>query len=263
MGNNRIERNSKIFHEELNKCILPEVAELPNSKCKRHMVENIEDFVVCHHKQLPILYRYSPADFFNISALLEDNIYLVSARYMNDEHEGQVWHAILDPEENETYKQLIQTQVYLKSFSEDKNSIYMWKNYADNFSGICVAYDFSSASEELLRKLYPVQYSPIAFRCSDHKIAISTPYLFMRKSMRWEEEHEWRFIETGAVSKPKPVNIKKYIRAIYFGIGMDDSLKNHIEHQMRLNRRSIQLYDMKMTITAKKRDEKDYGDPNF
>lgn len=227
------------------------------------MVENIEDFVMCHHKQLPILYRYSPADFFNISALLEDNIYLVSARYMNDEHEGQVWHAILDPEENETYKQLIQTQVYLKSFSEDKNSIYMWKNYADNFSGICVAYDFSSASEELLRKLYPVQYSPIAFRCSDHKIAISTPYLFMRKSMRWEEEHEWRFIETGAVSKPEPVNIKKYIRAIYFGIGMDDSLKNHIEHQMRLNRRSIQLYDMKMTITAKKRVENDNGNPNF
>lgn len=85
----------------------------------------------------------------------------------------------------------------------------------------------------------------------------------MRKSMRWEEEHEWRFIETGAVSKPEPVNIKKYIRAIYFGIGMNDSLKNHIEHQMRLNRRSIQLYDMKMAITAKKRVENDNGNPNF
>lgn len=51
------------------------------------------------------------------------------------------------------------------------------------------------------------------------------------------------------------------IRAVYFGIGMDDSLKNYIEHQ--LIKRKILFYDMKMAITAKKRVENDNGNPNF
>ena len=180
---------------------------------------------------------------------------------MNDEHEGQVWHAIFNPEENEAYQQLMQKQMYLKSFSEDKNSVYMWKNYADNFSGMCVAYDISNARENVLEKLYPVQYSPIAFRCSNHRKAISTRYLFIRKSMRWQQEHEWRFVEESIENKPEPIEIRNCIRAVYFGIGMDDSLKNYIEHQ--LIKRKILFYDMKMAITAKKRVENDNGNPNF
>lgn len=261
MGNNRIKRDSKIFHEELDKIIPPEMSELPNIGCKESDIVNIQNYVCDHRKELPILYRYSPADLFNISALLEGKIYLVSARYMNDEHEGQVWHAIFNPEENEAYQQLMQKQMYLKSFSEDKNSVYMWKNYADNFSGMCVAYDFSNARENVLEKLYPVQYSPIAFRCSNHRKAMSTRYLFIRKSMRWQQEHEWRFVEESIENKPEPIEIRNCIRAVYFGIGMDDSLKNYIEHQ--LIKRKILFYDMKMTITAKKRVENDNGDPNF
>ena len=35
----------------------------------------------------------------------------------------------------------------------------MWAHYADNYSGMCVEYDFSKLSETLLFHLYPVYYS--------------------------------------------------------------------------------------------------------
>ena len=65
---------------------------LPNYKSKEDTVEHIRGFVREHREELPILYRYSPADEYNISALIEGNVYLVSAERMNDANEGKVWH---------------------------------------------------------------------------------------------------------------------------------------------------------------------------
>ena len=130
-------------------------------------------------------------------------------------------------------------------------------NLSQSFGRVPVVLFFPGTYDEQ----YPVQYSPIAFRCSNHRKAISTRYLFIRKSMRWQQEHEWRFVEESIENKPEPIEIRNCIRAVYFGIGMDDSLKNYIEHQ--LIKRKILFYDMKMAITAKKRVENDNGNPNF
>ena len=79
--------------------------------------------------------------------------------------------------------------------------------------------------------------------------------------MRWQQEHEWRFVKRSIENKPEPIEIGNCIRAVYFGIGMEDSLKNYIEHQ--LMNRKILFYDMKMTISTEKRVEIINGDPNF
>lgn len=273
MENNEIERNSKIFHEKLDECIPPKTGNLPSLESKKGKVKIINNFVFENRKFLPVLYRYSPADEYNLSALREGKIYLVSAGRMNDANEGKVWHSCFDKEENNDYKMMMQKDAYLKSFSEDGNSEYMWVNYAENFAGMCVAYDFSHASEDLLKALYPVQYSSVGFQCADNKLAQLTPYLFTRKDVKWKNEREWRFIKTKPFNRDEaiPKSVEGCICAVYFGSNMDENLKQEIEYKLSQsdyesnseNRRHIDFYDIEPPITMKKRAEINYGNPNF
>lgn len=141
-------RNGKIFHSKLNKCISPRVGALPEYSKKEEVVDDLHEFIIENKGRLPILYRYSPADYFNVSALLNGELYLVSANHMNDYWEGnRDWGSNYSAEESAKNVKDEQKHIYLKSFSEDENSDYMWKKYADNFNGMCVAYDFSNASD--------------------------------------------------------------------------------------------------------------------
>ena len=263
-------RDKRIFHNELNKCINPEESTLPVWSTKNKVVDDLRNFMIANKEKLPVLYRYSPADYFNVSALLEGKLYLVSANHMNDYWEGKRdWGPNHSAEESAKNVKDEQKHIYLKSFSEDENSGYMWKKYADNFNGMCVAYDFSNASGELLRKLYPVQYTFTGFRCENNMKPLINPYYYLRKSKEWEPEHEWRFIEKEdqVRTEPKCEQVGEYIRAVYFGTGMDNSLKNHIERKLKEDRRFeerkyfIDFYDMK--TQRKKRVENDNGNPNF
>lgn len=88
---------------------------------------------------------------------------------------------------------------------------------------MCVAYDFSDAEDNLVGKLYPVQYTFTGFRCENNMKPLINPYYYLRKSKEWEPEHEWRFIEKEdrVRTEPKCEQVGEYIRAVYFGIGMD------------------------------------------
>lgn len=67
MGNNRIKRDSKIFHEELDKIIPPEMSELPNIGCKesdigifKTMFVTIEKsfrFYIVIHQQISLIFQ--------------------------------------------------------------------------------------------------------------------------------------------------------------------------------------------------------------
>ena len=135
-------RDKRIFHNELNKCINPEESTLPVWSTKNKVVDDLRNFMIANKEKLPVLYRYSPADYFNVSALLEGKLYLVSANHMNDYWEGKRdWGPNHSAEESAKNVKDEQKHIYLKSFSEDENSGYMWKKYADNFNGMCVAYE--------------------------------------------------------------------------------------------------------------------------
>ena len=82
-------RDKRIFHNELNKCINPEESTLPVWSTKNKVVDDLRNFMIANKEKLPVLYRYSPADYFNVSALLEGKLYLVSANHMNDYWEGK------------------------------------------------------------------------------------------------------------------------------------------------------------------------------
>ncbi|MCQ2453752.1 MAG: DUF2971 domain-containing protein [Clostridia bacterium] len=113
----------------------------------------------------------------------------------------------------------ITDSAFIKSFSENENDLYMWGQYADNFAGMCLAYDFSedeAADYEAVYHLFPVIYSSRRFgEYSPEKLSkvlnqykerereqrksdkIDIPVLpFLMKSKDWEKEREWRIIVT-------------------------------------------------------------------
>ena len=132
----------------------PNSGDLPTVRGKRRTVAEISDFIKGHKGHLPLLYRYSPADYYNVSALLDGSVYLVSAAHMNDFWEGKVVDST-NPNIDlvETLKKN-QEEIYLKSFSSDRNSSVMWQKYAGNYTGLCVTYIGKSyTAEELIKEI--------------------------------------------------------------------------------------------------------------
>lgn len=176
------------------------------------------DFVkehICGNK-IPKLYRYSPADYNNIRSLEKGQIYLSEAGLMNDIFEGLSCE--IDERVIENLN-MLNDIAYLKSFTENKNDLLMWANYADNYAGMCVQYDLEciEAENPLLYHLFPVVYTDkrytkanLAFsyeelkqlkqdidekNCPDSlEFLKDIMGLFVTKSECWKNEKEWRLI---------------------------------------------------------------------
>lgn len=235
----------------------PNSGDLPTVRGKRRTVAEISDFIKGHKGHLPLLYRYSPADYYNVSALLDGSVYLVSAAHMNDFWEGKVVDST-NPNIDlvETLKKN-QEEIYLKSFSSDRNSSVMWQKYAGNYTGLCVTYNFNNVQNDaILSNLYPVQYSNIPFNCNSEALLDNNPYLYLRKSKEWADEKEWRLIYKPSYFMDNQIHnkldLKECIEAVYFGIGMDSSLQRHIMTEMRKRNvfRSVRFYCMNGTPIA-------------
>lgn len=166
------------------------------------------------NNDLKPLYRYSPADYYNIRSLETKKIHLSEIGRMNDVFEGLSCE-INDNELNSIDK--LYDLAYIKSFSENCNDLSMWSRYADEYSGMCVKYDVRKLDENVLCHLYPVNYSDERFVKSNLHFTfdelIRTKQnrengdcldscdfledimaLFLSKSKVWEYEKEWRLI---------------------------------------------------------------------
>ena len=104
------------------------------------LAEFSRDVILSNKKSIPTLFRYSAADYYNIRGLETQNLFLSPLGNMNDVFEGlscEINDDVIDGIED------IRDIAFLKSFSEEKSSLLMWAHYADNYSGMCVEYDFS------------------------------------------------------------------------------------------------------------------------
>ena len=172
--------------------------------------------VLKYKEKIPRLFRYSSADYYNIRALETQSLFLSPLGNMNDVFEGlscEINDEVIDGIED------IRDIAFLKSFSEEKSNLLMWAHYADNYSGMCVEYDFSKLSETLLFHLYPVYYSLkrstsrfLERAIIEHKdlkrmneencypndceFLKDIMSLFLSKSMSWAYEKEWRLLFT-------------------------------------------------------------------
>lgn len=189
---------------------------LSNNDCSDAILQSFSETLIDMKERIPILYRYSPADYNNIRSLEKGCLFLSKTGTMNDVFEGLSGYV-----DKATIKQFekLGDLAYLKSFTESPDNLRMWAQYGDNYAGMCVAYDFSQAHELLLRHLFPVVYRTQRFPHQPHNFdpeklevlkrdlaegyAIShessvsdVMSAFLVKSDAWADECEWRILYT-------------------------------------------------------------------
>lgn len=251
-----------------------------------------KNVVLKHKESIPRLFRYSSADYYNIRALETQSLYLSPSGNMNDVFEGlscEINDKVIEGIEE------IRDIAFLKSFSEEKSSLLMWAHYADNYSGMCVEYDFSKLSETLLFHLYPVYYSlkrstnrHLERAIVEHKdlkrmneencypndcdFIKDIMSLFLSKSMSWSYEKEWRILVTYPQMHNEAQDIEdeleefyritgqqipvmSCVKAVYLGPKMKQSIKEHIKEICRDRLGGIPVYSTKL---SKENYELDY-----
>lgn len=240
--------------------------------------------VLKYKEKIPRLFRYSSADYYNIRALETQSLFLSPLGNMNDVFEGlscEINDEVIDGIED------IRDIAFLKSFSEEKSNLLMWAHYADNYSGMCVEYDFSKLSETLLFHLYPVYYSLkrstsrfLERAIIEHKdlkrmneencypndceFLKDIMSLFLSKSMSWAYEKEWRLLftypqiyneaqdvddelEVFYRIASQQISVASCVKAVYLGSKMKRSIKEHIKEICRDRLGGIPVYSTRLS----------------
>lgn len=251
------------------------------------IAEYSQEYIIENKYKLPKLFRYSPADYYNIRTLEMNKLYLSEIGKMNDIFEGLTGKITNDVIEN---LDKLYDLVYIKSFSENCDNLRMWSTYADNYSGMCVEYDARKLSDKVLYHLFPVRYSDK--RVTNNNLGLSFSELteiknsideidvcflkdvvglFISKSKDWEYEKEWRIIVSylqmnrkyDEVEMADDSELEKElynidsqviefdcVSRIYLGPKMEEIKKNHIrEIGMRLG---VDVIEMSLSKTEYK-----------
>lgn len=213
-------------------------------------------------KNIPPLYRYTPADYNNIRNLETQKIFLSNVGSMNDVFEGLS--SKLDDKSNKLLE-YASNLAYFKSFSECKNDLKMWSQYADSYAGMCVEYDLRKIDDKLIYHLFPVTYANT--RIDDEKLKFALRHfekrlknetfdefflqditsLYLLKPECWRNEKEWRILfswlhlnfqadevldceedEEILYSYDKQIISFPYAKAVYMGPKMPKHIKDHI-----------------------------------
>lgn len=255
------------------------------------LVQYTQETILPHQSALPTLYRFSPADYNNIRALETQTLYLSECGKMNDLFEGA---SCIMKDIDLKDLRLLQNAAFLKSFTETRDEVLMWSQYADNFQGMCVAYDFSQCKHELLSHLFPVVYTNQRktsasikhiikeLEILQHDLAEDNYFLdgellpqlmplFLTKSCAWEREKEWRLLVTlsqksltteeaiqEGTSQLYEINEQiisvPFITDVYLGPVMPEHKKKHIREICE--RLKIHVHDMILHPTEYRLQEK-------
>lgn len=248
------------------------------------LAEFSRNVILNNRERIPALFRYSAADYYNIRGLETQSLFLSPMGNMNDIFEGlscEINDVVIDRLED------IRDIAFLKSFSEEKSSLLMWAHYADNYSGMCVEYDFSKLPEDLLCHLYPVYYSPNRFTSRHLERAIiehkdlkrmnedncypndceyikDIMSLFLSKSLSWSYEKEWRLLATYSQIHNEAqdmddeleeyysltnqqISVTTCIKAVYLGPKMKRNIKEHIMEICKVRLGNVPVYSTRLS----------------
>lgn len=244
------------------------------------------------------LYRYSPADYFNIRNFETGKLRLTNNGVLNDIFEG------IPSDDCEEITPLMASGLsdlaYIKSFSEDPYDSLMWSHYADEHRGFCVEYNINLIEQDnfILNHLFPVVYSPkrrikknIAEVAQELKQLSrdrednnepdfnenldDCMALFLSKGEMWAYEREWRIIFTQEQvydidddELNRNIISFDYATGIYLGYRIERTIEENIfEIVQRINKKReeshlpyVKVYKMKMKPYSYELDFSDITD---
>jgi hypothetical protein len=182
------------------------------------------------------LYRYRPlgeGHFHDeMSSIRDDYLWCSNFEALNDPMEGS-YSSSLNLTNHDRYR-FVKDKIYdqksafgICSFSETHDNGPMWAHYADQFRGICIAYNF----QELQRNLAD-QCSFVRILYGDEPCMVTQKLLsdgetaqriLSSKSYRWLHEREWRLFSPSHDRLPLGANC---ISRVYVGNRMTDTCKD-------------------------------------
>lgn len=230
---------------------------LPFFEKKSEILEQISECIVQNRRKISPLYRYSPANYWNIRSLEQQKLVLRPASEMNDIFEGDVVTSLHFADMSEKIKGF-QKGTYLKSLSDKELDLQMFAHYGDDFKGMCVEYDFTHCVENQIRDLFPVIYAEEPFESVKPDTLKINRFFFLRKAKAWEYESEWRFIrvveDETKQKQEQSVDVRGCIKTIYLGPRMEDVKKEHIKEiakKINAQVKEVMLSDGKFALEAK------------
>jgi hypothetical protein len=201
-------------------------------------VEKIKTYVIPRH-----LYRYRSMKNLEreIQSIESGYVFCSSYKDMNDPMEGFYSASKLlqgSPELSRVRDGILsgKRNIGLCSFSEVFNHELMWAHYADQFKGICIAYDFF-----MLRKYLPtdVSFSRVYYNEEAPQVGRSklprdidenAKTILSYKNHRWLYEREWRiFAQQGRLRYNNP----RCVARVYIGSRVPQTEQRTIEERLR------------------------------
>lgn len=232
--------------EKLNSFVWPEDTTLPNVKGKTNIMQEInQGFQNC---MPPILYRYMSLENLSLADMedvIKGNVYMANASRMNDVFEGAVFGTLSSDKMNFNETQRIQNEICLKSFTYAKDSNLMWSHYGNAHKGICVGYNFSKAPSDVCSHLFPVQYSNARFFHENIQNVQSHPFVYLRKSLCWKYEKEFRLIyKRDELYVNEPIEID-CVEDLIFGMRVCPQKRSEVIELVKSKKPNIRLYQTK------------------
>ncbi|MGO4284451.1 DUF2971 domain-containing protein [Bosea sp. TAB14] len=175
-----------------------------------------------------------------LAAIQEGYIWAAAYHQMNDPMEGTFFARRHGP--GDLYFQTILESIRegkqrtgIACFSETPTNELMWAHYADEFRGICIAYDFSDLRDSLegnaaFSRLFYTE-SPPNLDLGENDLETDVRRVLSSKSQKWGYEREWRMFtqRLGRIGYRNPATV----RTIYFGHRIDPDIRHTIERLAR------------------------------
>lgn len=224
-----------------------------------------------------LLYKYTPANYFDIRNFETQSLHLSPNNSMNDIYEG----IPVAEEETLSTEQIVcmKDLARFTCFSETYDNILMWSHYAKSHEGFCVEYDLKLLKKEesldLLQHIFPVLYLDKRLKrkdinslieshlemskalLNDEKYDCGDPLddvlpLFLVKGKAWEYEQEWRMIFTKKQqydmdNKNLETIPFECITGIYLGYRINPEIERNILEICKRQNRKIAVYKSKLS----------------
>lgn len=252
--------NYKKCIDKLNEIIQPQISELPSVTGKENALRKVRDYM--RDYDAPILYRYMPLNLYALEGIANKNIFMVPASKVNDVFEGAPYSSDTYIDLDNIEIQRIQDEIFIKSFTLNKNDNLMWSYYGDAHKGICIGYDFSKADSDIAEHLYPVQYSDTRFSFRQTNNIESNGFLFLRKSKCWKKEKEFRLIYRKEELEHFFIETN-FITEIQFGLRTTpeemELVASLVKNQDFCRNRKIKLYKTKLKENSFTLEREEYG----
>ena len=196
------------------------------------------------------LYRYRSLRTFDreMKAIEDGYLFCAAYRTLNDPMEGLFSSSKLlrESEDYRTIRDSIRdnkSQIGMCSFSEVHDHELMWAHYADQFRGICIAYNFSKlrdglAADVTFARMFYNETVP-TIRLSDEEPGEIAKMVLSYKNHRWLYEREWRMFASLGKAFYRPTNC---VTRVYLGSRIEDDDRIRIKN--RLKRLKIKTSDM-------------------